>query len=186
MTSFRVRVLIFGLAIGLTVGGLFYLSARDVDSVFPEGHKILDQLESSGAIDFTLPDLEGRSIRLSDQINKGTVILSFWATWCAPCVQEMPSMLNLVQKVPNVHVVAVSADGDRAAVEAFVKAFGANRLDRFTILMDPDQKIARQYGTQVLPESFVFKKGGQLVRKVAGSERWDHPQAIEFFEALSK
>jgi thiol-disulfide isomerase/thioredoxin len=163
----------------------FYLVWDKIDknSAIPESHQFIKTLELKGAVDFELPDLDGRSVKLS-QFSDRVVILNFWASWCGPCVQEIPSLLNLVKQVKGVQLVAVSEDHDRTELQAFIKAFTKEPNPQVTVLMDVDQKISHLYKTEALPESFIFSRGGKFRRKVSGAEDWSHPEAIAFFNEL--
>lgn len=143
--------------------------------------QLLDQMEKTGVPDFTLQDLEGRNVNLSRLNSNTVVIVNFWASWCAPCVKEFPSLKALVEKMNHkVKVLAVSNDNERADLESFLKAFGQVPED-FIVVWDKDRKISELYGTQVLPESYIIKPGLKLVRKVAGFDEWDSPMALQFF-----
>src|SRR4051794_22991375 len=91
----------------------------------PETTQILNELEKTGVPNFTLKTLDGKDVSVTDF--KGKVLLiNLWATWCAPCVKEFPSLKNLVEKFGGkVVVLAVSHDHDREDIDTFVKAFGS-------------------------------------------------------------
>jgi len=145
--------------------------------------QLLDEMERTGAPSFVLKDLSGKQVRLSDFSNS-VVILNFWASWCAPCVKEFPSLKHLVEKMDHkVKVVAISNDGDRADLESFLKSFGTLPPD-FIVLWDKEKQVAESFGTQVFPESYIFGPGNKLIRKVAGIDEWDSPMALEFFNDL--
>src|SRR5207245_2739219 len=100
--------------------------------------QLLDEMEKSGAPAFTLQDLSGKGHRLSDYSN-AVVIINFWASWCAPCVKEFPSLKRLVEKMDHkVKILAISNDSDRADLESFLKSFGSLPSD-FIILWDKDK-----------------------------------------------
>lgn len=146
--------------------------------------QVLDQMEKKGAPDFSLPDLNGKMVRLSD-LNDTIVVVNFWASWCAPCVKEFPSLKHLVEKMNHkVKVLAVSNDDQKADLEGFLQAFGT-LPSGFTVVWDKDRKISELYGTQVLPESYIIRPKLNMVRKVSGVENWDSPMAMEFFNELT-
>ncbi len=175
---------LFGLlfSIGTVVLVIIYISKRlDTAEYNPasDSHEILAKLSNSGAFDFELSDLEGRSVKMSSFVNK-VILLNLWATWCGPCVEEFPALLALARHIPEMRLVAVAADKEPDAVRSFVKAFG-NISSNVTLLLDPEQKVRLLYGTQVLPESYIFAADSRLLRKVVGTEKWDRPEAIDFF-----
>jgi cytochrome c biogenesis protein CcmG/thiol:disulfide interchange protein DsbE len=181
----HIKAAVVSAALVLAIGLAYFLfwDRIDKNQAVPEAQEILKRIEKNGAIDFTLNNLAGQPVHMHDFKDK-VVILNFWASWCAPCVEEFPSMLALLKAVPEVRLIAVSADQDEQALRIFLKAFQVDEK-RVDILRDPDQKIARLYGTEILPESFIFQKGGKLLRKIVGAEKWAHPEAIQFFKTLT-
>lgn len=149
----------------------------------PEGTQKLNQMEQEGVPDFSLEDLKGQRVELADYKNK-IVILSFWASWCEPCVEEFPSLINLIKEMKgDVVLLAVSADHTLESLLAFIKAFDASD-ENIKIMWDKNQEIAQLYGTEVLPESYILGYQNKIIRKIAGVDKWDSPQAISFFKEL--
>ena len=127
----------------------------------------------------TAPDFDavqlptGRPASIEDYRGK-VVLLNIWATWCAPCKVEMPSMEHLHRKLAgsDFRLVAVSVDEeDSTVVNKFVKDLGLT----FEILHDRDGSIRRIYQTTGVPESFVIDRDGVIVKKVIGAADWDAP-----------
>ena len=143
----------------------------------------LNRLETVGVPDFTLNNMADKPVSLSDF--KGRIVLvNFWATWCAPCVKEFPSMMNLVKHFKgDVVVLAVSYDKDREDIETFIRAFGAVPKD-FFIVWDKEKTTSKLFGTDVLPETYILSKDQKLVRKIAGEASWDNELALEYFRNL--
>lgn len=144
------------------------------------------------APDFQATDLAGEPVSLADY-QGDVVLLNIWATWCAPCREEMPSMQLLHEIVdhPDFHVVAVSVDADAPGVlgylgrqggdvEGFVDEFGLT----FDILRDPSGRIGEVYQTTGLPETFLIGRDGVIYRKVSGGTLWDAPQYQELVQRL--
>jgi peroxiredoxin len=128
------------------------------------------------APDFTLMDMEGKTWTLSEL--KGQVIfVNFWATWCPPCVQEMPSMQNLHTTLPKdqFKMLAVLNNDDPANARAFAEKFGIT----FPILDDPENLIGPQYGLTGLPETFIIDKQGIIRETLQGPAEWDSPDAVQ-------
>jgi peroxiredoxin len=132
--------------------------------------------------DFTLPDLHGRHVQLSDLRGK-VVFINIWATWCQPCVDEMPTIQRLYDLLHGrgLEVLAVSLD---PLAEQVVKPFMRDYQLTFPVLLDPASQVERLYGTTGVPESFIVDKGGLLVEKVVGPRDWSHPQMLTLFERL--
>jgi len=136
------------------------------------------------APDLTLTDLSGRNVKLSSFRGK-VVLLNFWATWCPPCRQEIPSMMLLNKTFAGkpFQMLAVSEDsGGKEAVEAYFKESG-NSLPAF---LDIDQSAGKIYGLTGVPESFVIDKNGVILKKVVGAMDWSHPEVIKFLDDLTK
>ena len=107
---------------------------------------------------------------------KGSVVLlNVWATWCPPCVVEMPAIQRLYQDLgpQGLKVIAVSIDTE--ATDSAVRAFAAKRGLTFDILRDSAQRITQQYQTTGVPETFVIGRDGVIRKKVIGASDWDSP-----------
>jgi thiol-disulfide isomerase/thioredoxin len=144
----------------------------------------VSRLESSGAIDFNSVTVEGKQFSLNEFQGK-TIILSFWASWCSPCVEEFPSLLKLIKNMDNKAVlVAVSSDYNLEDINAFLKSYKSEITDSVYIVLDSDSKIGKLYEVERLPESFVFNKNFKLSRKVIGSVDWASEEALSYFKSL--
>lgn len=136
------------------------------------------------APDITISDLNGNKTRLSDL--KGMVVLvNFWATWCPPCREEIPSMVVLNQAMSGkpFRMLAISIDeGGKAAVSDYLKRSGSP-LPAF---IDSDGKAGRLYGITGVPETFVIDKMGVIIKKVVGPLDWSDPSVVRFLEDAMK
>lgn len=133
----------------------------------------------SKAPDFTVKDSD-RSVALHDLKGK-PVILNFWATWCAPCIEEMPSLVQLQKKIGDRAVIlAVSIDTDEEAYHRFLKV---HNVDLLTV-RDPGQTTATLYGTSMWPETYVIDAGGTIRRKFIGPVNWSSADIIEYVNKL--
>ena len=110
------------------------------------------------------------------------VVLNFWATWCAPCIEEMPSLIDMAQRVKDkgVTVVGVSIDVDGGAYHNFIKQHGVD----FLTVRDPDQKSSSLYGTTGWPETFIIDRQGVLRRKFVGPVNWNDPEIVQYLTSL--
>ena len=115
--------------------------------------------------DFSLKTLDGKTIRLSDYKGKKPVIINFWATWCPPCVREMP-MLNRIYLAhkDEFELLGVNMDGNREIVEDFVRSFDI----KYPILLDQKGETKLKYFVRGGPYSFLINKGGILFNKKIG------------------
>jgi thiol-disulfide isomerase/thioredoxin len=140
--------------------------------------------ESKPVPDIIVTSLTNVPLKLSDLKGK-VVLLNFWATWCPPCREEMPSMMKLNSAMAGkpFQMVAVSIDeGGVPEIESFFKTSGYS-LPTYT---DPGGKAQQTYGVTGVPESFVIDKKGILVKKVIGPLAWDAPETISYLEGLMK
>ncbi|MEJ2658164.1 MAG: TlpA disulfide reductase family protein [Desulfobacterales bacterium] len=134
------------------------------------------------APDFRFPGINGKMAGLSDYRGK-VVLINIWATWCSSCVDEMPSMEKLYQKLKgeNFEILAVSID---SLGEKVVAPFMKKHKLTFPALIDSAGTIRTSYGTTGVPESFIINKNGILVQKIIGPLDWGQPEALRFFRDL--
>jgi peroxiredoxin len=164
-------VVLFGILILLQTKGSFYHQSS--------GPRLAKGLP---APNFSLPGLDGQMVSLADYKGK-VVLLNTWATWCPPCVEEMPSMEKLYQELQGegFEILAVSIDESGAQdVMPFMKKYKLS----FPALIDSKGTIKGLYQTTGVPESFIIDKDGILVEKVIGPRNWAIPEAIRFFRNL--
>lgn len=133
----------------------------------------------SKAMDFTVRDSD-RTVSLHDYRGK-LVVLNFWATWCVPCVEEMPSLVRMQKQMgPKVTVIAVSIDENETAYHRFLRQYN---VDLITV-RDPAQKASEIYGTTGWPETFIIDSSGTIRRKFTGAVNWTSPEIIEYLNKL--
>jgi len=129
-----------------------------------------------------LPALAGGEIDLQSQRGK-VVVLNFWATWCPPCVAEMPSLERLHRALgpEGLAVVTVSTDEDEAELARFVSKLALT----LPVLKDPGGRVAAsKYHTTGYPETFVLDREGRLLEHVVGPAEWDSAERIAGFRRL--
>lgn len=128
------------------------------------------------APDFTLQDSD-RKVALS-QFRGQVLVLNFWATWCPPCIEELPSLMELQQRERDqgVVVLGISIDVDGDAYHRFIRQNGVN----FLTIRDPEQKVSSIYGTTGWPETYIVDRRGIVRRKIVGAANWNSPELIEF------
>lgn len=134
----------------------------------------------SAAKDFSVQDSD-RKVTL-DQFRGRVVVLNFWATWCPPCVEELPSLMNMQGQLRGrgVVVLGVSIDVDQDAYHRFLKQHGVN----FLTVRDPEQKVAAMYGTSGWPETYIIDRQGVMRRKFIGPVDWNSPEVLQFLSRL--
>lgn len=143
-----------------------------------------EAIEQKTAPDITVTALDGTALKLSSLKGK-VVLLNFWATWCPPCREEIPSMMKLNSAMSGkpFQMLAVSIDeGGKPSLEEFFKSTG------FTLptYMDQANAAGKIYGITGVPESFLIDKKGIIVKKIIGPVEWDSPEVKAFIEELLK
>src|SRR5580658_6436947 len=150
--------------------GVLYLSLHD--NVVKAGDR---------APDFSIKADNGKTVTARDFGGK-LLILNFWATWCQPCVQEVPS-LDLLQRQlgpKGLVVLGVSVDKDQKAYQDFLARFHVSYLTA----LDPSQAINTKYGTVQFPESYLIDTSGKVVEKIVGEANWSSAQMVEHVQSL--
>ena len=132
---------------------------------------------------FALPKLGADApVSLADFRGK-VVLLNFWATWCKPCEEELPSMERLHRSLAGepFELVAISVDEEVAPEEEFRQRYGLG----FPILLDPDQETARAYQTFRFPETFLIDGEGRVVQRYIGPRTWDAEEYAERIRSVA-
>jgi thiol-disulfide isomerase/thioredoxin len=139
-----------------------------VDSLIAERGELVDRQ----ATPWELRDLDG-NVHTLGSLRGQVVFLNFWASWCAPCRREFPSMMELQQTMDGreFRMVAISQDEDEAALRAFIEEIGVD-TDRILVLRDPDGELTRRYGTELLPETYLIDTEGSIVARFANERDW--------------
>jgi peroxiredoxin len=134
----------------------------------------------SQAPDFTVQDSD-RSVKLSDYHGQ-IVVLNFWATWCPPCVEEMPSLVEMQRRMKSkgITVLAVSVDVDQAAYNQFLKDHNISLIT----VRDVGQKSNAVYGTFKFPETYIIDRNGVMRRKFIGAIDWTAPDITDFLNKM--
>lgn len=109
------------------------------------------------------------------------VVLNFWATYCIPCVEELPSLEAMQRRLPQVTVVAISSDEDAGAYNQFL----ATNHPNFITVRDPSSRIPKMYGTVKIPESYVIDQNGILRRKFVSAQDWTSPEILSYLQDIS-
>jgi peroxiredoxin len=142
----------------------------------------VNKLEGQRAPDFTLKDVDGNAVALSSFKGK-VVLLNFWATWCPPCKDEMPSMNKLHHLLKDRGLVILAVSTDRAVVD--VRNFLKNHPVDFTVVVDYNLNVSRPaYKVFMVPTTFLIDKRGIIVKKYFGEKDWTEPEIIKEIEAL--
>ena len=130
---------------------------------------------------FDLKALDGTSLRSQDLVGK-VVLLNFWATWCGPCKEEMPSLARLQTQFnpEQVRVVTVTADMYPQGIKRFLDHLGI----RLPVLFDEDQELSRFFMVRGLPTTVLIAQDGQAVGRAVGPRAWDSQESIALVQQV--
>jgi thiol-disulfide isomerase/thioredoxin len=173
-------------AAGSLVGTLFLRAAGDTaEATRGNACRTLNPdplpaaLRHQEAPDFELADVTGKKWSLK-KLRGRPVLVNFWATWCPPCVEEMPSMEDLARSVGDDAVVlAVSVDENWDALHRFFP-----RGTPLSVLLDSSKEIAKKYGTEKYPESYLISPDGEVKHYFINTRKWGEPEAAACLESL--
>jgi thiol-disulfide isomerase/thioredoxin len=127
------------------------------------------------AAPFELTTLEGKVVKSSELAGK-VVLVNFWATWCGPCKEEMPSLARLQQRLDPTQfaLLTVTTDLQRQGIAHFLTQLGIS----LPVLFDEDQDVSRSFMVRGLPTTIVIAKDGTLAGRAVGPRTWDSPAAV--------
>lgn len=183
------RAYSFGVLAAAILAVLFYFSfSYWRDSTQPkslDSLSLLQSMETDG-----IPDFEGRTIQgeevHSSQFKGKIKVINFWASWCAPCLEEFPSLIEVMKKLEaDVVLIAVSQDSEMEDINSFLKSYPElKNLKNVVLMTDFEHKIGSQFNVERLPESFVVGVDGKLKKKIVGTIEWDTPEALQYLKSL--
>jgi len=109
-------------------------------------------------------------------------VLNFWATWCPPCVEELPSLERFHDRFRSrgVVVLGVNEDDDLTVYRDFLRKQGV----QFLTVRDPERKVSHRYGTFKYPETYFIDRSGKVVQKIVGPANWNDPEITSYMEQL--
>ena len=175
--NYQSTILILVFIIG---AGVMILLQTNKSSFDPAGKQRFKK--GAPAPNFTLPDIYGKMVSLNDYRGQ-VVLLNIWATWCAPCVEEMPSMEKLHQELKDEKFVILAGSIDESGA-AVVRSFMMKHKLNFPALIDSAGILKDLYRISGVPESFVIDKQGRILEEVIGPRDWASPGALKYFRSL--
>ncbi len=169
------------LLVSLVVNSLMLSTRAHADDHFMDALAIMEFDRKIQAPDFELKKLNGTKVRLADLKGK-IVFLNFWATWCPPCLDEMPSMEKLYNefKDKDFTILAIDLRESERRVKAFKEEFGLT----FPILLDSDGQVGLEYGVRSIPTTYLVDREGFLIGGALGARDWSTKDAFQFIDHL--
>lgn len=128
-------------------------------------------------------DADDKEHRLSDFKGRGMVV-NLWATWCVPCVHEMPSLENAAKALAPDDIAVLPLASDRGGPSKVSDWFEEHHITGLPVLMDPKGKLAMAFVAHGIPTTFVINKSGLVVARLEGAADWGAPEAVELIKAL--
>ena len=140
---------------------------------------LLAIVEAVGALEATTAVLDGEQQEVTLADYEGQVLLvNFWATWCAPCVEEMPALDALQAELGGEDFQVLVVSNDRNGLEMVEPFYEEQGLENLGIWLDPRGHLMRAFETRGLPTSFVIDRDGQVVARAEGAAPWDSEEAV--------
>mgnify|MGYP000745985204 CR=1 FL=1 len=185
----RQKGIVLVVCLAVLVGLVVMVEARGSERV---RHSMVEDIAALGAEtaarpapSWNLKTLSGQELSLEDLRGK-VVFLNFWASWCPPCREEMPSMERLARKYEgrDLVMVAISQDEDMNAMQTFLSSVMPDGKLTMRIPLDPPGATGRNYGTEKLPETYIIDRDGQIVARFVNKYDWDREEVDRFIERL--
>ena len=177
------KILLSLVVVAAIVSGVLYgKGLMAVHQPVPPPAGLVAQKDPKTAPSVGFADASGSRHALSD-FRGQYVLLNLWATWCAPCVSELPALASLKMQVPGLKVLAVNvyAKDKPADITSFLKAHKASLLGTLT---DNDVTLERSFGAYGLPLTVLIDPSGKVVARTEGPAEWGSPQAVAYFKNM--
>ncbi|MCW5830044.1 MAG: TlpA family protein disulfide reductase [Deltaproteobacteria bacterium] len=168
-------LVVLGIAVAV-VAGMFLRFPKDMDNRFP--------LPGQEAPVFTGTFLTGETFDLAAERGRRVIILNFWASWCDPCIKEMPDLEQLYRltRDKGVELIAINED----VRESIARDFTGRLNISMPVIWDKDSRIARRYGTFRYPETYVIDLEGNVAKKIFGPVDWASSEVVDFVVKLAE
>lgn len=162
----RLLCILASLALTAGSGGIDSARAAEGGEEKEEEAKVLEV--GNAAPEFSLQDIDGETVKLSDRLNDGPVLLDFWALWCKPCLKSLPGTDKLLEEYGDrgLSVLTINTDSPRSnsKVKSYVKSKGYS----FEVLLDPNNTLQRLYRFYRIPQVFLISKSGEIAYSQLG------------------
>lgn len=163
------KLLVLFLAVAISFGLYVWESQR-----LPSGGLSVENFS-----EVSITPIEGKEFQLAEM--SGDVLLHFWATWCAPCVTELPHLINFMETEPDMTLIAISVDVDARIIPSFLEKLdiAVTAHDNIIWAHDPQQKITNGvFNVYQFPETLLLNSEKQLTRRLIGAQNW---AAVDLF-----
>jgi thiol-disulfide isomerase/thioredoxin len=147
-----------------------------------DGLVLSDPVQPVGAQDFT--DAEGKPVSLADFKGKG-IVLNLWATWCVPCVAEMPALDAMAEMLAKVDIMVIPLSSDRGGAPVVKRFYGSHSILHLGIWLDPRGAAARGWGARGLPTTLIIDRAGNERARLEGGAEWANDDAIAAIRKLT-
>lgn len=182
----RALLIVGGLAVLIVVAYLGYKGQSRIDAEAGAAATTQKMIQLKEPLpEFSGKTLDGKEIQLS-QFKGKVVVVNFWASWCGPCIEEVPSLIKLLKAFPNdLELIAISGDSNQADIDSFMKSFPEMKsLPNIHIVWDADKGLAQKYQIFRLPESFLLNKDLRLIKKISGTIDWHTEDALAYIKQV--
>jgi len=142
-------------------------------------NKLRPAITHEGALDTPFFNATQEEITISALKGRG-VVLNFWATWCAPCVREMPALDRLAAQLKEKGVDVIAVSEDRKALKKVPPFFAANQIQNLAVYYDDKGNLSRKLGVEGLPTTILISADGQVSSRVLGVLEWDSPDTVAY------
>ena len=171
-----------GLAASVIVGKPGRAQAED--NGLPEAGPALHQIMPTVAPDLRFTDASGKPLSLLDFRGHGLVV-NLWATWCGPCVSEMPSLAAVASRLARQQILVLPVSIDMQGRQAVARFFASHHITGLPILLDPDGGVLDRLNADGIPLTLVINPAGQLVARLEGEADWNTPATLHVLGQLA-
>jgi thiol-disulfide isomerase/thioredoxin len=132
----------------------------------------------------TFYDAEGKALSLNDFRGR-YVLVNLWATWCGPCINELPSLVRLQAELPQDKITVLPLDLERHDAGKVAEFLERTKIEGLPIYIDRDFSAMRGFAANELPLTILIDAEGKEVARAAGEQKWDHADSVAFLKAIS-
>ncbi len=166
---------------------LYEMRVRDVHAS-AEPPAILDKLQLTEGTPPAPPvnfyDADGKAMSLNDFRGR-YVLVNLWATWCGPCINELPSLVRLQAELPQDRITVLPIDLEKHESQKVVEFLERTKIEGLPIYIDRDFSAMRGFAANELPLTILIDSEGREIARAAGEQKWDHADTIGYLKAIS-